>query len=199
MTTGPGLFDPEPAPLFIHAAHVQVTPREKPVDATTTVSYSVSDTLFGPARVFSTAEGIFRIDLLGEGAARAELTIPSSWEEFREPLHDLAIRFIGCRSWSGPVIPLSVHGTAFQFRVWELLLNIPYGERTTYGAIAAALGDKKLSRAVGAAVGSNPVAVIVPCHRVVAMNGKIGEFRWGGEMKRVLLNSEDLSVGGTNA
>lgn len=199
MTTGPGLFDPAPASPFIHAAHVQLTRRERSIDAATPVSYSVSETVFGPARVFSTAEGIFRIDLLAEGAARWEFAIPSTWQEHSEPLHDLAIRFIGCRSWSGPVIPLSVHGTAFQFRVWASLLNIPYGERTTYGAIAAAMEDKKLSRAVGAAVGSNPVAVIVPCHRVVAMNGKIGEFRWGGEMKRVLVNSEDLSVGGTKS
>jgi O-6-methylguanine DNA methyltransferase len=68
-------------------------------------------------------------------------------------------------------VPLDLRGTEFQLRVWRLLLKIPYGETRTYGQIASALGRPKASRAVGQAIGTNPVAIIVPCHRVIGASG----------------------------
>ncbi|RMH20881.1 MAG: bifunctional DNA-binding transcriptional regulator/O6-methylguanine-DNA methyltransferase Ada [Acidobacteria bacterium] len=89
-----------------------------------------------------------------------------------------------------PSLPLDVRATAFQERVWQALRRIPYGERRTYGEIAAALGRPRAARAVARAVASNPTALLVPCHRVVRADGKAGGYRWGEERKRRLLRRE---------
>ncbi len=87
-------------------------------------------------------------------------------------------------------LPLDVRGTAFQQRVWEALRTIKPGETWTYAQLAEAIGAPKAVRAVGAACGANPVAVITPCHRVVGGNGKLTGYRWGVERKRTLLERE---------
>jgi AraC family transcriptional regulator of adaptative response/methylated-DNA-[protein]-cysteine methyltransferase len=87
-------------------------------------------------------------------------------------------------------LPLDVRGTAFQARVWKALWDIPAGETRTYGEIAQAIGAPKAHRAVGSAVGANPVAVLTPCHRVVGAHGKLGGYHWGVERKRALLERE---------
>lgn len=81
-------------------------------------------------------------------------------------------------------------GSEFQLRVWQQLLEIPFGARTTYGEIAHRLGDAGFARAVGSAVGRNPVAWIVPCHRVLPAAGGMGGYRWGVALKRLLLEAE---------
>jgi AraC family transcriptional regulator of adaptative response/methylated-DNA-[protein]-cysteine methyltransferase len=86
--------------------------------------------------------------------------------------------------------PLDVRATAFQQRVWKALQGIPRGETRYYSELAAQLGVPKASRAVGAAIGSNPVAVVVPCHRAVAKGGGLGGYHWGVERKRKLLEAE---------
>jgi AraC family transcriptional regulator of adaptative response/methylated-DNA-[protein]-cysteine methyltransferase len=86
--------------------------------------------------------------------------------------------------------PLDVRATAFQQRVWKALQTIPRGETRYYSELAAQLGVPKASRAVGAAIGSNPVAVVVPCHRAVAKGGGLGGYHWGVERKRKLLEAE---------
>lgn len=88
--------------------------------------------------------------------------------------------------------PLSVHlrGTNFQLKVWEALLRIPEGRLTTYGALAGAVGSPGGSRAAGRAVGTNPVAWLVPCHRVIRGTGALGGYRWGVERKRAMLVRE---------
>ncbi len=88
-------------------------------------------------------------------------------------------------------VPLDLSaGTLFQQRVWRALIQIPYGETRTYGNLAASLGQPGASRAVGNAAGANPVPVIVPCHRLVAVGGRIGGFSAGLEIKRALLHLE---------
>jgi AraC family transcriptional regulator of adaptative response/methylated-DNA-[protein]-cysteine methyltransferase len=87
-------------------------------------------------------------------------------------------------------LPLDVQATAFQWRVWRELQAIPYGETRSYGEIAQALGDRKKARAVARACASNPVALAVPCHRVVRENGVAGGYRWGSERKEQLLAQE---------
>lgn len=77
--------------------------------------------------------------------------------------------------------------SAFQQKVWKQLISIPSNETKSYGEIATILGDANAARAVGAAVGANPLAVLIPCHRALAASGKIGKFRWGSELKRLLL------------
>jgi AraC family transcriptional regulator of adaptative response/methylated-DNA-[protein]-cysteine methyltransferase len=86
--------------------------------------------------------------------------------------------------------PLDVRATAFQQRVWKALQQIPRGETRSYGELALELGVPKSARAIGAAVGANPVAIVVPCHRVVGQDGAMTGYRWGVERKRKLLDAE---------
>jgi AraC family transcriptional regulator of adaptative response/methylated-DNA-[protein]-cysteine methyltransferase len=94
---------------------------------------------------------------------------------FEPPRHGVAILLVG---------------TPFQLRAWCTLLDVPFGATTTYGALAASLEQPGAARAVGTAVGANPVAVLVPCHRVVGAAGALGGYRWGLATKRALLAAE---------
>jgi len=87
-------------------------------------------------------------------------------------------------------VPLDLRGTEFQRRVWELLLKVPYGETRSYGQIASAMGRPEASRAVGQAVGNNPVAIIVPCHRVIGISGGLVGYGGGLHRKQALLEME---------
>lgn len=119
--------------------------------------------------------------------------------------HALASRWPGCTiHYSEEPInvaalfrdPQTFHlaGTAFQQRVWAELLTIPKGETRTYGEIAKAIGRPQAFRAVGSAIGKNPVAILIPCHRVLAADRQIGGFYWGPEIKRQLLAAEGVFV-----
>ncbi|HMB93301.1 MAG TPA: methylated-DNA--[protein]-cysteine S-methyltransferase [Rhodothermales bacterium] len=87
-------------------------------------------------------------------------------------------------------VPLEMQGTPFQKSVWDLLLTIPYGETTTYGALAETLGDPGKARAVGLANGKNPISIIVPCHRVIGSSGALTGFGGGLDRKAFLLRLE---------
>ena len=92
-------------------------------------------------------------------------------------------------------LPLDLHGTEFQRRVWAELLLIPFGETRSYGQLARALGDPNLMRAVGAANGRNPLSIVAPCHRVVGAAGQLTGFAGGLEAKRFLLALEGVGPG----
>src|SRR5436305_1285343 len=102
--------------------------------------------------------------------------------------HQLEQYFAGERR--GFDLPLAPEGTAFQQRVWRALLAIPYGETCSYGHIARAIGRPAASRAVGAANGKNPLAIVVPCHRVIGANGTLTGYGGGLPTKRWLLDLE---------
>lgn len=89
-------------------------------------------------------------------------------------------------------LPLDLNGTAFQESVWAELQNIPFGEKRTYTEIAEKIGKPKSVRAVGSAIGANPVMIVVPCHRVIAKSGKHAGYRGGISMKERLLDLESL-------
>jgi AraC family transcriptional regulator of adaptative response/methylated-DNA-[protein]-cysteine methyltransferase len=91
-------------------------------------------------------------------------------------------------------IKLHLNGTAFQLKVWENLLKIPVGSLSTYGKIAGEMGKPSASRAIGTAIGKNPVAVLIPCHRVVQSSGKIGGFRWGSKRKSAIIAWEATKI-----
>lgn len=90
-------------------------------------------------------------------------------------------------------LPLDLRGTPYEVEVWQLLREIPAGQTTTYGALAAKLGSRD-PRDVTAAIASNPIAVIVPCHRVIKKDGSISGYRWGVKRKRALLALEQSSL-----
>lgn len=92
-------------------------------------------------------------------------------------------------------VPLDLQGTDFQKRVWEQLLDIPYGETRSYGDLARALGDPQMAQAVGAANGNNPISIIVPCHRVVGASGALTGYAGGVDVKAKLLALERKNAG----
>ena len=105
--------------------------------------------------------------------------------------HELDAYFAGRRTVFS--VPLDFQGTAFQKQVWAALLTIPFGERRTYGQIAAQLGAPTASRAVGSANGRNPISIIAPCHRVVGAQGQLTGFAGGLAAKAFLLDHESFS------
>ncbi len=109
---------------------------------------------------------------------------------FKEVVAQLKEYFAGQRTRFD--LPLDLRGTPFQRSVWKALLEIPYGETASYGDIAGRIGNPKACRAVGGANGANPVAVIVPCHRVIGSNGKLTGFGAGLPIKRRLLDLEGV-------
>jgi AraC family transcriptional regulator, regulatory protein of adaptative response / methylated-DNA-[protein]-cysteine methyltransferase len=109
-------------------------------------------------------------------------------------LIDRVVAAIEAPSSAMQTIPLDLAGTPFQHRVWEELRAIPCGETRSYGDIAVALGSASASRAVGAANAANKVAVLVPCHRIVAADGGLGGYAWGLDIKAELLRRECEAV-----
>jgi AraC family transcriptional regulator of adaptative response/methylated-DNA-[protein]-cysteine methyltransferase len=91
-------------------------------------------------------------------------------------------------------LPIDIQASAFRRRVWDALRAIPYGQTRSYGQIAATIGEPKASRAVGQACGANPVALVIPCHRVVRGDGATGGYRWGPKRKQKLLAQERSSA-----
>lgn len=100
----------------------------------------------------------------------------------------------GVRDDNPSPLPLDLYGTPFQLSVWRALLTIPFGETVSYQNIAQAIGRDTASRAVGGAVGDNPVSILVPCHRVIQSNGEITNYGWGTPKKRVLLTMEGTAA-----
>jgi methylated-DNA-[protein]-cysteine S-methyltransferase len=127
--------------------------------------------------------------------------LDSAWEHdpaaLAEPARQLAGYFAGERTEFE--LELRPAGTGFQRSVWDLLLGIPYGETTTYGALALELGDTRKVRAVGLANGRNPISIVVPCHRVIGADGSLTGYGGGLERKRQLLALEAEVAAGFRA
>jgi methylated-DNA-[protein]-cysteine S-methyltransferase len=118
----------------------------------------------------------------------ADATDTPNHPVLQQAIMQLAEYFEGARTTFD--VPLDMQGTPFQKSVWDLLLTIPYGETTTYGAMAQTLGDPGKARAVGLANGKNPVSIIVPCHRVIGSTGALTGFGGGLDRKAFLLRLE---------
>ena len=127
---------------------------------------------------------------------RRPVAIPPEWVEDPAPFatagDQLGEYFAGSRTEFD--LPLALHGTPFQREVWEALREIPYGETVGYGELAGAIGRPGAARAVGLANGQNPIAVIVPCHRVIGANGSLTGYGGGMERKRLLLELESSAT-----
>jgi methylated-DNA-[protein]-cysteine S-methyltransferase len=148
--------------------------------------WSLLDTLIGPLTLTAGDRGLRSIDFAGEAL---DLD-PADRDDdaLAEPRRQLNEYFAGTRH--GFALDLDIAGTAFQLRVWRAVRAVPYGERTTYLAVAADLGDPRLSRAVGACNGRTPIPIVMPCHRVVGSDGRLTGYRGGLEVKRALLELE---------
>lgn len=150
------------------------------------LEYSVVDSWLGRTVIGWDREGI-RLVRLGEELLGLESARRVS-EQVEPVLAVLAAIEEPWKEWDGP--PLFPAGTPFRQRVWRELRRIPAGEVRSYGEIAARLGNPRGARAVGAACGANPVAVLIPCHRAVGFDGAMTGYRWGVERKVALLGRE---------
>ena len=162
-----------------------------------TVHVARADSPIGPLRVASTAAGLAYVELPHEsgpglrGRLRRVLPDAEVVEGFapnRTAITQIREYLEGKRTEFD--LPIDLRGTAFQMTVWTALLGIPYGETRTYAEIARIVGRPRAVRAVGAANGANPVALVVPCHRVIATGGKLGGYAGGLELKARLLAME---------
>jgi len=161
------------------------------------LNYGFGETLFGKALVAWTSRGVNFLGFCEEkGAESALATLQDQWANarFREN-SAVAQRWLDhiFSGSSDKPIPLWLRGSPFQLKVWEALLEIPEGTHSTYGRLAARIGHPGAARAVGTAIGSNPVAWIIPCHRVIRQLGEIGDYRWGGFTKRAMIGYEAAS------
>jgi methylated-DNA-[protein]-cysteine S-methyltransferase len=158
------------------------------------MKYSYVDTPIGRMLVTRDEQGITGLDLPNGRRPRRVL---ADWQRddaaFEDVRTQLTEYFAGMRREFD--LPLHMIGAAFQRRVWEALCAIPYGETTSYGKIAAAIGEPGSARAVGAANGQNPVPIIVPCHRVIGADGSLTGYGGGLPTKRWLLEHEGAQAG----
>lgn len=154
-----------------------------------TIHWGIAESPFGPCLLGETARGICLLSFLEEETAPSDLE--SEWPRAIWIRDDerAARRVDALFRLTPDAAPLRawLRGSAFQVRVWRALLEIPPGALSTYGRLAAAIGNPGAARAVGSAVGSNPVAFLIPCHRVIRETGAISGYRWGVGRKRALL------------
>lgn len=182
------------------------------------IRYGFADSLFGRLLVASTDRGICHMAFIddADGPADDSKSVPEPLAESLAALrhtypeaeitpadpccHDDALAALS-GDWSG-VGPIRLHlrGTPFQIKVWEALLRIPAGALAGYGDVAAAIGRPTAARAVAGAIAANPVAVLIPCHRVIRQCGRLGGYAWGAARKQALIGREaaarDLATAG---
>lgn len=163
-----------------------------------TINYSFSDTRFGNILVASTPKGICYMAFTEAAQSKPEQLYAkfpnATFIETVDPLQQNALS-IFAEDWSNlNQIKLHLKGTDFQLKVWETLLKIPMGELSTYGNIAGTIQLPMAARAVGTAIGSNPVAFLIPCHRVIQSTGVLGQYRWGSTRKAAMICWEASSM-----
>jgi AraC family transcriptional regulator, regulatory protein of adaptative response / methylated-DNA-[protein]-cysteine methyltransferase len=149
---------------------------------------------FGPIFMAATAQGLCHLWLDAAGTARAELQALYPQAQITEqasPHHAAALSHFTDAPQS---LSLHLKGTPFQLSVWRALLDIPLGRASSYKTIATQIGKPKANRAVGSAVGKNPVFFVIPCHRVLAHDGKLGGYFYGLEKKQQILNWEAVQA-----
>jgi AraC family transcriptional regulator of adaptative response/methylated-DNA-[protein]-cysteine methyltransferase len=158
------------------------------------INYSFAESPFGNIIVASTAKGICHLAFADdEKEALKELQLQFPNATFRQVVDTIQQNalFIFTQDWKNlSKIKLHLKGTPFQIKVWEALLKIPMGDVSTYSGIANTIHNPNASRAVGTAIGDNPVAFLIPCHRVIRSTGEFGQYHWGSTRKTAMLGWE---------
>jgi AraC family transcriptional regulator, regulatory protein of adaptative response / methylated-DNA-[protein]-cysteine methyltransferase len=169
------------------------------------IDYGVAPTPFGLMLAGCTPRGVCHLaftDSVAQAVARSELQ--KAWPAAGLQWNPDAIAALAARIWPPEGAPKGRHasqplkvwvrGTAFQLQVWRALLGLGAAEQTSYGALAQRIGRPSAARAVGTAVGANPIAWLIPCHRVLRSGGALGGYHWGVERKRAMLSWERLQI-----
>jgi AraC family transcriptional regulator of adaptative response/methylated-DNA-[protein]-cysteine methyltransferase len=166
------------------------------------IGYGIVGSPFGRCLVASTARGICAISFLDGPAEQSAIqALEHAWPRARvehDPAHANEVaRCVFAPLAAAPAKPLAllVKGTNFQVQVWRALLQLPAGALTTYGSVAAHIGRPAAARAVGTAIGDNPIAYLIPCHRVIRESGHLGGYRWGETRKAAILGWEAARAG----
>ncbi len=162
------------------------------------INYSFSECLFGEILVASTHKGVCYMGFLdNNGSAFHELKkrFPkANFIQQTDSIQQSALQVLSKDRNKISDIKLHLKGTDFQLKVWEALLKIPTGNLSTYGSIAKAIEKPKASRAVGTAIGNNPIAFLIPCHRVIKSTGNFGDYMWGATRKKVIIGWEASKI-----
>ena len=172
-----------------------ITPGEyKNGGANLSINYSYAESPFGNIIIASTPKGICHIsfaDTEEAGVIAIQTAFPNARYRQMVDLAQQNALYIFTHDWSRlNEIKLHLKGTEFQLKVWETLLKIPVGHLSSYGQIARLLDQPTASRAVGSAVGDNPVAFLIPCHRVIQSGGEFGQYHWGSNRKAAMIGWE---------
>lgn len=161
---------------------------------TLSINYSFAESPFGTLLVASTAKGICHIafaDDAQEALSGLKAMFPNAQYQQMVDMQQQNVLYIFTHDWEKlHQIKLHLKGTDFQLKVWETLLKIPKGQLATYGSIAKQISRPKASRAVGTAIGDNPVAYLIPCHRVIQSSGVFGGYHWGSVRKTAMIGWE---------
>lgn len=158
------------------------------------ISYSFADSPFGKLLIASTGKGICYMafaDSPADGPEGLIKCFPNA--SFRHEANEMQQRAasVFTSDWNYPEqMKLHIKGTDFQLKVWETLLKIPQGRLATYGDVARQIGNPEANRAVGTAIGRNPVAYLIPCHRVIQSTGTFGGYMWGAARKTAIIGWE---------
>jgi AraC family transcriptional regulator, regulatory protein of adaptative response / methylated-DNA-[protein]-cysteine methyltransferase len=171
----------------------------------TTIRYGFSNTPFGRALLATTARGVCHLSFVEAGKEKSALReLQEQWPDASLEQDDAHALEIARQVWTSygelgtgrgkSAINVLVGGTNFQLKVWQALVDLGGQARTTYTAIAAAIGSGSGTRAVGNAVGANPVGWLIPCHTVLRKDGSLGGYHWGTDRKRAMLAWKSLPV-----
>lgn len=162
------------------------------------IRHGVTDTPFGSAFVAETPRGLCRLAFVDGRAAGDELgVLRASFPKASFVRDDARAAGLAATIWGhkSATLPLSVYGTNFQVQVWRALLDLEAGTTVSYSALAGRLGISNGARAVGNAVGANPIAWVIPCHRVLRAGGELGGYRWGAARKQMIHRWEERRTG----
>jgi len=160
-----------------------------------TISFGLADSPFGKCLIAESPRGICHLSFVeSENEETALAALQKDWPQAKLKRGDAAAAQLAARifarpadSHSQPALRAFVRGTPFQVRVWRALLHVQPGTLTSYGHLAEAIGKPTAARAVGAAVGQNPLAYLIPCHRVIRETGVVGDYHWGQIRKRAMI------------
>jgi AraC family transcriptional regulator of adaptative response/methylated-DNA-[protein]-cysteine methyltransferase len=165
------------------------------------INYNFAESLFGEILIASTQKGICYMAFVDEGP---ELALQKLHNKFPNagylPIADMfqqnALKIFQADWTNMEAIKIHLKGSSFQLKIWETLLQIPMGKVNTYAQLASDAGFKGASRAVGTAVGSNPIAFLIPCHRIIRSTGEIGQYHWGSMRKNAMIAWESAQNAG---
>lgn len=165
-----------------------------------TIRWGIHPSPFGDALFALTDRGLCRLSFVGDDAAATIEELRTDWPGARLVEAPVASRALAgelrrrLRGAPDRPLPLLLKGTPFQLKVWEALLSVPEGAVTSYQSLASAIGQPRATRAVGSAIAANPIALLIPCHRVLRATGQLGDYRWGPVRKRAVLALEQARL-----